>query len=489
MLQRDYWAEGLDLAALGLRRTRPRGCPALRHDRAPLTSVAVVTLTGRDLTLDEVVAVARGRERRGADRGRARADDARQVARGASAARGLPTYGLTTGLGVQKRATQQTRRRRVPVAADRREPHGRRAGCAAATWCGRRCSCSSTRWPAARPACGRRSPSASREALNDGREPPVRLRGSLGASDLAAMADLAAGVFGGVDLAAGEGLALINSSAFGTGLAALALADAARLVDAADVAGALSLEGFAANLTSCTRRWSGRDQTQSLRARWRASAELLDGSFLWQEGAARNLQDPLTYRSTAPAAGGRAPCRGPRARAACHRAQLRPGQSAGLGGGRDDRLDGRVRGGGTLRGSGLRPDRACHHADGRLRAQRQAAGHALVRPAHRAARPGRARPRSEHPGHHRRVARGRGEHARPAGLVHPHEHERRRGHRGPRVPPASLGTTTGGAGRRSAKGWWRSSSSSPHRLWTCAAPRLSEAAPQGRTSASGGSCR
>jgi histidine ammonia-lyase len=137
------------------------------------------------------------------------------------------------------------------------------------------------------------------QALNDGREPSIRLRGSLGASDLAAMADLAAGVFGGEELVSGEGLAFINSSAFGTGLAALALADAERLVDAADVASALSLEGFAANLTilhPAVERARPDPVLARTLARFR---ELLDGSFLWQEGAARNLQDPLTYRSTA----------------------------------------------------------------------------------------------------------------------------------------------------------------------------------------------
>ena len=39
--------------------------------------------------------------------------------------------------------------------------------------------------------------------------------------------------------------------------------------------------------------------TRCWRARWRASVSLLGGSYLWQEGAARNLQDPLTYRSAA----------------------------------------------------------------------------------------------------------------------------------------------------------------------------------------------
>jgi len=51
------------------------------------------------------------------------------------------------------------------------------------------------------------------------------------------------------DLAAGEGLALLNHNAFSTASAALAFSDARRLLDAADAVAALSLEAFAANLT------------------------------------------------------------------------------------------------------------------------------------------------------------------------------------------------------------------------------------------------
>ena len=256
-----------------------------------------VEITGRDLTLDEVVAVARGREAVAPT-----ADALERMARAraladASAARGMPTYGLTTGLGVQKRATQQSdddgfqwrqiaeSRTGVGPAAP---PDGVRAAMllllnqmAGGSTC-------------LRPALAERLA----RALNEGREPPVRVRGSLGASDLAAMADLTAGVFDDEELAAGEGLALINSSAFGTGLAALALADAERLVDAADVAGALSLEGFAANLT-ILHPAAERARPDPVLARTMARFRgLLAGSYLWQEGAARNLQDPLTYRST-----------------------------------------------------------------------------------------------------------------------------------------------------------------------------------------------
>ena len=50
----------------------------------------------------------------------------------------------------------------------------------------------------------------------------------------------------------------------------------------------------------CTRRWSAPRRDPVLARTLARFRELLEGSYLWEEGAARNLQDPLTYRSTAP---------------------------------------------------------------------------------------------------------------------------------------------------------------------------------------------
>jgi len=134
--------------------------------------------------------------------------------------------------------------------------------------------------------------------LNAGFTPPVRTLGSVGQGDLGPMADLAHGLLerSGFVLAENEGLALVNSNAFTTAWASLALADAARLMDVLDVAAALDLEAFGANLTSLhpviaeTRPYPG--LVFSL-ARLRS---LLSGSYLWAPGAARFLQDPLTFR-------------------------------------------------------------------------------------------------------------------------------------------------------------------------------------------------
>ena len=134
--------------------------------------------------------------------------------------------------------------------------------------------------------------------LNEGFAPPVRRLGSIGQGDLGPMADLAHGLItrSGFEVAENEGLALVSSNAFTTAWACLAIADAEALLAVFDVAGALDLEAFGANLACLhpvieqTRPFPGLAVTlHQLRL-------LLAGSYLWQPGAARFLQDPLTFR-------------------------------------------------------------------------------------------------------------------------------------------------------------------------------------------------
>jgi len=134
--------------------------------------------------------------------------------------------------------------------------------------------------------------------LNEGFAPPVRRLGSLGQGDLGPMADLAHGLITrtGFEVAENEGLALVSSNAFTTAWACLATADAEALLAVFDVAGALDLEAFGANLACLhpiieqTRPFPG------LAATLHQLRLLLAGSYLWQPGAARFLQDPLTFR-------------------------------------------------------------------------------------------------------------------------------------------------------------------------------------------------
>jgi histidine ammonia-lyase len=135
------------------------------------------------------------------------------------------------------------------------------------------------------------------EALNNGPTPLVRSLGSVGQADLAPLAELASRAFSGIELAPGEGLALLSSNAFATGAAALAISDAGLLLDAMDGAGALSLEGFGANLGMLHPAVAATRPYEGVRTSLERQRHLLRGSRLWEAGAARNLQDPLTFRS------------------------------------------------------------------------------------------------------------------------------------------------------------------------------------------------
>jgi histidine ammonia-lyase len=245
-----------------------------------------VVVTGRQLTLEELLRVARDREP--VELG---GDVASAVGRGREIVeRALegpsPVYGLTTGVGVRKRTLVD------PAELDefnRRLILEHRVGQGA---------------PApedvvraqlllvvngfARGTAGVRQELVEHLAsrLNEGPVPVVRTLGSIGMSDLPPNADLAAGALGDFRLGSKEGLALLNHNAFSTALAALAVADASTLLAALDVAAALDLEALGGNLVVL------HDPEDPFR-------RLLAGSYLWDEGAARSLQDPLSFR-TAP---------------------------------------------------------------------------------------------------------------------------------------------------------------------------------------------
>ncbi|MGH3034311.1 MAG: HAL/PAL/TAL family ammonia-lyase [Gaiellaceae bacterium] len=256
----------------------------------------VVVLTGNTLTLEEVVRVARGgAEVSIAPEAVGRMREARSLVERALE-RGDEVYGLTTGVGARKKV-------RVPpeeipafnraLVANHRVAQGPYAPEEVV-----RATMLRVTNAFAKGTAGVRPEIAERlvRGLNGRERPRVRLLGSLGQADLPPLADLAHELFGDVELGAKEGIALLNSNAFSTALAALALADLERLLGAMDVVGALDLEAFAANLTLLhpaigdVRPYPGIVRTL---ARFR---ELLDGSSLWERGAARNLQDPLTFR-------------------------------------------------------------------------------------------------------------------------------------------------------------------------------------------------
>ena len=256
-----------------------------------------VVLTGQDLEVDHVVRVARDGERvELAHEARERMRAARAVVDGA-VERGESLYGVTTGVASRKRvrvtAADAARFNRLLIGSHR-VAQGRNAPIDVV-----RASMVRMANGFALGTTGVRAEVADRliDALNAGETPEVRILGSIGQSDLAANADLAHGLLDGTALAAGEGVWLVNNNAFSTGLGALAVADASRLCDALHVAGALDLEAFAANLSILDPYVAEMRPYSGLAASRERLAALLEGSWLWEPGAARNLQDPLTFRT------------------------------------------------------------------------------------------------------------------------------------------------------------------------------------------------
>ena len=124
---------------------------------------------------------------------------------------------------------------------------------------------------------------------------PVRLLGSVGLGDLAPLADLAAGLLDGFELAQGEGIALLNQNAFSTAFAALAIHDTFTLLDALDVAGALDYEALGANHDALHPAIGDARPYPGLQATLERLGRLLEGSGV----EARALQDPLSFRTLA----------------------------------------------------------------------------------------------------------------------------------------------------------------------------------------------
>jgi histidine ammonia-lyase len=258
-----------------------------------------VTLTGRDLTIGDVMRVAR-------DGAPVRLDPAASHAMARTheivleaAARGGRVYGLTTAVGVLKRvdvggadAAEYSRRLIRHHLVAQGEPAPRDVVRATML---RLTNAFASGVTGVRPLLAERLVTA----LNEDEAPTVRRLGSVGQADLAAMADLAAFLFGDTALDPGEGLALVSSNAFSTAWATLAVSDARRIVETIDTSGALSLEGLAANASALDPAIADTRPYPGIRASIARIRALLDGSAIF--GTARDdgrrLQDPLSFRN------------------------------------------------------------------------------------------------------------------------------------------------------------------------------------------------
>jgi histidine ammonia-lyase len=249
-----------------------------------------VTLTGTDLQLEEVVRVARALEPvELAPRALEQMAAARRVAEQVLESGGT-AYGLTTGLGIRRDSAIDAPDHDRLVLRQHLMGHGpvapRDVVRAQALRLANALAQGTT---VARPALAERLVAV----LNADELPDVRVRGSIGQSDLAAMADLADGFLGDLELVQGEAIALLNQSSFSTGWGALAVHDAVGLLDALDVAGALDLEALGANRTLLDPAIANARPYPGVRTTLERLGALVSGS----EGLPRALQDPLSFRT------------------------------------------------------------------------------------------------------------------------------------------------------------------------------------------------
>ncbi|MFE0758310.1 histidine ammonia-lyase [Inquilinus sp. NPDC058860] len=236
----------------------------------------------------------------------------------ALAAAGAAIYGVSTGLG----AAVDTRIAPDAAAVQRRIPPGRAVGV------GREARADEVRAIiAARLAglcCGRSGASrAVAEALaallNQGVHPVVPMTGSVGEADLPPLSHIALVLLGrgeaefqGEILPAAEalaragiappefglkdGLALVSANAASVGAGALVVEDAAQALRAMLAAAALSFEGFRAGVAPLDPRAAALRPAPGQAEAARSILALLQGGGLVRPGAARKLQDPLSFR-------------------------------------------------------------------------------------------------------------------------------------------------------------------------------------------------
>jgi histidine ammonia-lyase len=162
--------------------------------------------------------------------------------------------------------------------------------------------------------------------LNARIHPVTPMTGSLGEADLAPLAHIAAVVLGAGDAewmgtivdgasalaeaqlrppVAGpkDALALVSSNAASVGLACLAVYDARRALASLLAAACLSLEGFRANQSPLSQEAVELHPVPGFRAVSERIRDALADGDLSRAGAARRLQDPLSFRCLGPVHG------------------------------------------------------------------------------------------------------------------------------------------------------------------------------------------
>lgn len=264
----------------------------------------VIVIDGDSLTIADVVAIARNEATVAlSDDAKNRIAVAREVVERAVNER-IPVYGLNTGVGSQKDYALGPE----DIAAYNNKLIVAHATTIAGGTLNReevRATLAVQVNMFARGASGVRLELVERIAsrLNSDTIPEDIIRtGSVGASDLAPLARLALAIMGAVEgepamaLQAKEALSLMNSNALSIGQGAIRLHEAQKLIETFDLSYATAMEGFRGNLIAV---YDVVTKHHPLPGHIRAAERMrgyLEGSDLWNEGTARFLQDPLSFR-------------------------------------------------------------------------------------------------------------------------------------------------------------------------------------------------
>jgi histidine ammonia-lyase len=139
-------------------------------------------------------------------------------------------------------------------------------------------------------------------AINGDELPEIDGSGSVGASDLVPNSQLSHWLLNRPEAKKlglprpKETLSLINNNAISLAQGAIALASAERLLAAFDLAAAAALEGFRGNLGAISEAANHAHKRPGQRRAALRLRHLLADSLLWNNGEARLLQDPLSFR-------------------------------------------------------------------------------------------------------------------------------------------------------------------------------------------------
>jgi histidine ammonia-lyase len=158
--------------------------------------------------------------------------------------------------------------------------------------------------------------------LNAGVHPVIPERGSVGEADITCLSHIGLAMLGegeafyrGERLAASEalkraglepvilgpkdGLAIVSSNALAAGTGALVLKDIKDLLDISDIIYALSLEGLNGNVSPLDARTHRIRPYPGQAYSAERITEYLEGSYIWEPDWKKPVQDPLSFRGSA----------------------------------------------------------------------------------------------------------------------------------------------------------------------------------------------